>query len=79
MTPRTELGADGGGARVQPVRLGKFEASLAGYAGSMFELRAAVEPLVAADSPAPLLVYLPGVTPAPLGSVLMELEKAGDR
>jgi hypothetical protein len=74
-----ELGADAGGARVQPVRLGEFEASLAGYAGSMFELRAAVEPLVAVDSPAPLLVYLPGVTPAPLGSVLMELEKAGDR
>lgn len=71
--------AAGGGERVRPVRLGEFEASLADYAGSMFELRAAVEPLVAVDSPGPLLLYLADVTPEPLGSVLLELEKAGDR
>lgn len=74
-----ELREGGGGERVPRVRLGEFDAALAEYSGSMFELRAAVEPLVAVDSPGPLLLYLPEVTPDPLGSVLLELEKAGDR
>ncbi len=65
--------------RVRRVRLGEAEAALSEYAGSMFELRAAVEPLVAADSPEHLLLYLPKVAPDPMGSVLLELEKAGDR
>lgn len=48
------------------------------YAGSMFELRAAVEPLVSGDSPASVVVYLPGCERDRHGSVLMELEKAGE-
>lgn len=51
--------------------------SLAEYAGSMFELRAVVEPLVRGDTPAPVVVYTPGVTRDRRASVLMELEKAG--
>jgi hypothetical protein len=45
--------------------------------GPFFALRAAVEPIVAADKPEPLILYLPSVTPDRTGSVLMELEKAG--
>ena len=48
------------------------------YAGSMFELRARVEPLVAGDDPSRSSSTCPGVTRDRDGSVLMELEKAGD-
>jgi hypothetical protein len=52
---------------------------LAEYSGSYFELRAIVEPFVAADDPDPLIIYLSGVEHDRRGSVLMELEKAGER
>ena len=68
-------------AAVAPVdvAIGDIRASLVQYAGSMFEVRAAVEPLVAGERPEPLLVYVPGVSPDRTGSVLLELEKAGER
>lgn len=45
----------------------------------MFELRAVAEPFVCSDAPAEcLIVYLPGCERDRHGSVLMELEKAGD-
>lgn len=47
------------------------------YAGSMFELRAVVEPHVCGDKPDAVVIYLPGVAHDAKGSVLMELEKAG--
>lgn len=52
---------------------------LAKYDGSFFGLRAAVEPLFAAekDELDPLVIYVPGVAHDRHGSVLMELEKAG--
>ncbi len=54
-------------------------ARLTEYDGSMFELRAVVEPLVCADAPLEyVIVYLPGCERDRHGSVLMELEKAGD-
>ena len=59
------------------VTIGHSSALLARYAGSFFGLRAAVEPIVAADQPEPLLLYLPGLARDRLGSVLMELERAG--
>lgn len=59
------------------VILGELAAHLARYQGSFFGLRATVEPLVAIDQPAPLLLYLPGVERDRSGSVLMELEKGG--
>lgn len=60
-----------------PVAVAGAKASLAEYAGSMFELRAVVEPHVVGDTPAPVVVYIPGVTHDRRASVLMELEKAG--
>lgn len=60
-----------------PVAVAGVKASLAEYAGSMFELRAVVEPHVNGDTPAPVVVYIPGVTRDRHASVLMELEKAG--
>ena len=50
---------------------------LARFSGSFFALRAAVEPIAAMDKPDPLVVYIPGRRHDPAGSVLMELELAG--
>jgi len=50
--------------------LGRFE-------GSFFALKGSLEPVVDADKPEPLLVYVPGVERDRDGSVLMELEFAG--
>lgn len=50
--------------------LGRFE-------GSFFALKGSLEPVVQADKPEPLLVYVPGVERDRDGSVLMELEFAG--
>jgi hypothetical protein len=62
-----------------PVIVGGLPARLTEYDGSMFELRAVVEPFVCGDSPTEcVIVYLPGCERDRHGSVLMELEKAGD-
>jgi hypothetical protein len=62
-----------------PVTVGGMAARLTEYDGSMFELRAVVEPFVCGDAPAEcVIVYLPGCPRDRHGSVLMELEKAGD-
>jgi hypothetical protein len=53
-------------------------ARLAVYSGSMFELRALVEPSINEDTPEAVLVYLPGCEHDKRGSVLMEMEKAGE-
>lgn len=50
---------------------------LAEYAGSIFELRAVVEPHVSGDSPEALVIYMPGCARDRRASVLMELERAG--
>ena len=50
---------------------------LARFEGSFFALKASIEPLVSADKPEALLVYLPGQTRDRAGSVLMEIERAG--
>src|SRR3984893_7496809 len=54
-----------------------FAARLAEYDGSMFELRAVVEPYVSGDVPECVVIYLPGCERDRRASVLMELEKAG--
>ncbi len=66
-------------AAAQPVAVGVagIRASLAEYAGSLFEVRAVVEPLVSGDKPDNLVVYIPGLAHDAKASVLMELEKAG--
>ena len=70
-----------GGARSSSepvvVAVGGTNALLAEYAGSMFELRAAVEPHVSGDAPSAVVVYVPGVARDRHASILMELEKAG--
>lgn len=53
-------------------------AHLAEYDGSMFELRAIVEPYVGGDAPDHVVIYVPGCERDRLRSVLMELEKAGE-
>ena len=72
-----------GGARssdeVVPVVVGDLPARLTEYDGSMFELRAVVEPFVCGDTPLEcVVIYLPDCERDRHGSVLMELEKAGD-
>jgi hypothetical protein len=60
------------------VTIAGLSARLAEYNGSMFELRAIAEPYVCEDVPDCLLLYLPGCERDRHGSVLMELEKAGE-
>src|ERR1019366_6304936 len=71
-----------GGARTSheavPVTIGGLAARLAEYDGSMFELRAVAEPFVCGDVPECVVLYLPGCERDRHGSVLMELEKAGE-
>jgi hypothetical protein len=72
-----------GGARISheaaPVSVGGLPARLLEYDGSMFELRAVAEPFVSGDAPTEcVIIYLPGYERDRRGSVLMELEKAGD-
>lgn len=60
-----------------PVTLDGLAVRLAEYDGSMFELRAVIEPFVYGDVPECVILYLPGCERDRHGSVLMELEKAG--
>jgi hypothetical protein len=73
---RGDSAVAGGVARVV---IGGLPTNLAEYAGSYFEVRAVVEPLVSADTPDYTLIYLPGCDRDTKGSVLMELEEAGAR
>src|SRR5260370_1631358 len=72
------VGPANGGA-MTPVIIGSGPASLTQFAGSMFEIRAVVEPLVSREVPDRVVVYLPGCEPDAIGSVLMESEKGGMR
>lgn len=70
-------GGQGTNGQVAPVTVSGLDAHLVEYAGSYFELRAAVEPLIAGDKAENTIVYIPGEDRDEIGSVLMELEKAG--
>ena len=61
-----------------PVSVGGISAQLAIHQGSMFELRALVEPHVCGDTPRNVIIYLAGCERDRKGSVLMELEKSGE-
>lgn len=62
-----------------PVTVSGVAARLTEYDGSMFELRTIAEDFVCGDAPTEcMIVYLPGCERDRQGSVLMELEKAGD-
>lgn len=60
------------------VPIGPGLARLVEFEGSFFDVRSNVEPAVSVDSPEPMVIYLPGCERDRKGSVLMELEKAGD-
>lgn len=76
-TPRTTSGL-GGLPRISFDTQPDLTPHLARFEGSMFGLRAAVEPFVeVANKPEYLIVYLPGVPRDAKGSVLMELERGG--
>jgi hypothetical protein len=66
------------GNEVVPVSIAGSVACLAEYDGSMFELRAIIEPHVRGEMPECAVIYLPGCERDRRGSVLMELEKAGE-
>ena len=70
-------GADAEGGKLKQVQIGDMTVNLCEFSGSFFEVKFAVEPVVSADSPQPLLVYVPGVERNRVESLLMELEKAG--
>src|SRR5207344_1157024 len=76
------IGEVRGGTRTSsdllPVSVGGIATLLAEYAGSMFELRAVVEPRVSGDTPESIVIYLPRCERDRRASVLMELEKAGE-
>ncbi len=63
---------------VDTVELNGVETNLTEYEGSFWEVRMRVEPLVRVDVPDPLLIYVPGRTRDREGSLLMELELAGE-
>jgi hypothetical protein len=50
---------------------------MARFDGSFFALKASIEPLVSADTPEALIIYMPGQVRDRAGSVLMEVERAG--
>jgi len=50
---------------------------IAQFEGSFFDLKASIEPLVSADKPEALLIYVPGQARDRAASVLMEVERAG--
>jgi hypothetical protein len=68
---------DSGFDGLEEIMVGERSVLLALYQGSFFELRAAVESVVAKDEPDPLILYLPGVERDRKTSVLMELELGG--
>lgn len=63
--------------RLDEVRVGEVSTHLCEFKGSFFEVKFAVEPLVAQGETTPLLIYIPGIERKPLDSPLMELEKGG--
>ncbi|WP_160115935.1 PglZ domain-containing protein [Candidatus Halocynthiibacter alkanivorans] len=62
---------------VQRVCIGETLTHMAQFDGSFFALKASIEPLISADKPEALLIYVPGRVRDLSGSVLMEVERAG--
>lgn len=64
---------------VHRINLQGMSVHLVEFSGSFFGVRGAVEPLVSAETPASLLIYVPGVRYDEKSSLLLELEMAGHR
>ncbi|MDZ4064469.1 MAG: PglZ domain-containing protein [Coriobacteriia bacterium] len=71
-----EVVGDGYGG-VPRVLIGGELTFLVKHEGSYFETRARIEPIVCADAPERLVVYVPGAMRTRETSVLMEIEKGG--
>lgn len=69
--------ATGAEGELPEIAVGDVRARLARFGGSFFALRLLVEPMVAADTPDTLLVYLPQITRDRKSSPLLELELGG--
>ena len=66
------------GTRLAQAEIDGVEVQVASFNGSLYALRAAVEPLVSGDEPGQLILYLRGLDRSK-DSPLMELELAGTR
>ena len=75
----SELGGKPLGDGLLQVIIGGVTTTFAIHDGSLYSLRSRVEPLAGVDEPQAVVLYLPGVSRDPDGSVLMELELAGWR
>ena len=71
-------GAPKASGSIAPVSVAGLSVHLGEYEGSFFELRALIEPHVSGDSPANVVLYIPGCDRDRHSSVLMEMEKAGE-
>ena len=71
-------GAPKASGTISPVSVAGINTQLGEYEGSFFELRAIVEHHVSGDSPTNVVLYIPGCDRDRRGSVLMEIEKAGE-
>src|SRR5690349_13673782 len=65
------------GCVLERVKIGNVSAQLCCCAGSLFEVKYVVDPVMAGDEPEPLLVYLPGMAREDESNVLLELDRAG--
>src|SRR5688572_4587172 len=69
-------GAQIGACALEEVKVGDLKARLCCFTGSQFELKFAVDPVMASDDPEPLLVYLPGMAREDeTTNTLMELDR----
>lgn len=71
-------GVANGGKALITCTIDGIETNIAYYNASYFELRLLVEPIVCSDTPQFLVVYIPGQDRDRHGSVIMELELAGE-
>lgn len=71
-------GAPKAAGAVVPVSVAGISAHLSEYEGSFLELRAVVEPYISGDVAENLVIYVQGCERDRRGSLLMEIEKAGE-
>lgn len=73
-----ELTSDPATDALVSVRVGYRTPKLCIYDGSFLKVRFLVEPVTCGELPEDTLIYIPGIERDETGSLLMELEKAGD-
>ena len=71
-------GGDSLGCMLESTKIGDIDAHVCVYQGSLFEVKFTAEPVVSAEAPDPLLIYIATDKPDCLLSPLAELEWAGE-